>query len=91
MYKCNKQLAYWFRSSLENLSNIFKILGDYKKLLDKIRFEDLGDSEWINSYAYMLQTETATNLGLIPICNVNSGEWLESCFIFQRETLTRLD
>ena len=23
--------------------------------------------------------QTATNLGLIPICNVNSGEWL-SCF-----------
>ena len=36
-----------------------------------------GDSEWINSYTYMLQT--ATNLGLIPICNVDSVEWL-SCF-----------
>ena len=62
-------------ASLENLSNIFKILGDYKKLLDKI----LETQEWINPYAYMLQIQTATNLGLIPMCNVNSGEWL-SCF-----------
>ena len=39
-------------TNLENSSNIFKILWDYKKLLDKI----LKILETQSSYAYMLQT-----------------------------------
>ena len=52
--------------SLENLANIFKNLGDYKKLLDKILETMIELIHMLTFYKLLLILE------LMPICNINS-------------------
>ena len=57
--------------SLENLANIFKNLGEYRKLLDKFLKILETRSELIHMFTcYKL----LLIVGLIPICNLISGE-----------------
>ena len=77
-----------FTLSLKDLQNLiqqfFCSLQESWKIFNK--FSRLVQNCWEKLAQNMLQT--ATNLGLIPICNVISGEWL-SCFSESlRETLT---
>ena len=58
-------------TSLENLSNIFKNFGDYKKLLDKI----LKILETMIELIHMFTCyKLLLIIGLILISNVDSGE-----------------
>ena len=59
-----------------NLANIFKNLGDYKKLLSKI----LKILETMIELIHMFTCyKLLLILGLITICNVDPGEWF-SCY-----------
>ena len=71
----SNSLAISFVSSLENLSSFFDNLRDYKMLLDTILkiLETKSELIHISTCSKLLVI-----LELIPICDVDSGEWL-SC------------